>query len=176
MPKIITGKRRETEADQAREYVKTHILLPSGLLGMIFMVAGAASLVYQFMYESFGWQSFLETTGLLLTGMMAGWAQTRYHRFLLRKYPAHFAGRMKIFSQSSLKRQKRDIQGKSLDHPGRQWIPFGYVIGFGMILGAAASVALYGNLYYVTAFFMPWVGFFWAKMFFWRQVLRPAGA
>lgn len=177
MPKILTAKRRESETDRAREYVKTHILFPSGVLGLIFMVAGTAALVYQFMSETYGWRPFVETSGLILSGVALGWAQTKYHQYLLREYPAHFAGRLKLFSQAALKRSKREALPQPLDHPGRNLLPLAYVLGIGGLLGASMACAILGHVYYVTAFLMPWAGFFWAKMFFWRGVLAmtPSG-
>jgi hypothetical protein len=172
LPKIITARRRESEADQAREYVKTHILLPSSLIGMVFMVAGVLALVHQFMSLSFGWQHFVETSGLLMSGMLVGWAHSRYQRYVLREYPAFFAARMKLFSRGPLKRPKRETPEQSLDHRGRGWIPLAYVVGILALLGVSFTVATYGHLYFVAAFFMPWVGYFWAKMFCWRKVLQ----
>ncbi len=173
MPKIITAKRLEGETDRAREYVRTHILLPSGLLGLIFMVAGTAALIYQFMSEAYGWRPFVETSGLLLAGVAIGWAQTRYQQYLLREHPAHFAGRMKLFSQpAAMKRSRREALAQPLEHAGRHLVPWAYLAGIIALLGAALAVAILGHLYYVAAFLMPWVGFFWAKMFFWRGLLK----
>jgi len=172
MPKIITAKRREVESDRAREYVRTHILLPSGLLGLIFMVAGTAALIYQFMTEPYGWRPFIETCALLLTGITAGWAQTRYHQYLFRTHPAHFAGRMQLFSRKTLRRSKREaLVQQPLAHPGRGLVPWAYLVGILGILGLSLATAVLGHVYYAAAFFMPWAGFFWAKMFFWRNVL-----
>jgi hypothetical protein len=175
VPKIITAKRRETDVDRAQEYVRTHILLPSALIGMVFMIAGALALIYQFMSETFGWHPFAETSGLLAVGIMAGWGQTLYHRFLLQHYPSFFANRMKLFSRGPLKRPKRDTVVQTIEHPGRNWVPLAYVGGILLLLSASFAAAAYGHLYFVAAFFMPWAGFFWAKMFFWRKVLPRAG-
>jgi hypothetical protein len=172
MPKIITVKRREGESDRAREYVRTHILIPSALLGLIFVVAGTAALLYQFMTEPYGWGPFLETTALLLTGLAFGWAQTRYHRYLLREHPAHFAGRMRLYSKTPLKRTKREPPVQQVRHPGRRLVPWAYLAGILSILGASTATATFGHLYYIAAFFLPWVGFFWAKLFFWRGALK----
>lgn len=172
MPKIITAKRRESETDQAREYVKTHVLLPNALIGMVFMVAGVLALIYQFMSESFGWRPFVETSGLVLTGIVLGWIHTRYQRYLLDRYPGFFAGRLKLFSKGTLKRQKREVLAQPLEHPGRSWVPLAYAVGILALLGASFATATYGHLYFVAAFFMPWLGYFWARMFFWRSVLQ----
>lgn len=172
MPKIITARRRESEVDQAREYVKTHILLPSALVGMVFMVAAALSFLYQFLSDPFGWQTFVEMSGLLVVGIIAGWIQASYQRYLLREHPGFFAGRLKIFSRGALKRTKRDALTPTLEHSGRKWVPLFYLVGILVLVATSFVVSMYGRLYFVTAFFMPWVGFFWAKMFFWRSVLK----
>jgi len=171
MTKLITTKRLEGESEKAREYVKAHILLPSGLLGLIFMVSGTAALLYQFFAETYSWRTFLQSTGLLVAGGLLGWTQTRYHRYLLREHPAHFASRMRIFSRGGLKRAKKEAALPSLEHRGRSLVPLFYVLGIGALCGAAAVSSALGQVYYVAAFLLPWAGFFWAKMFFWRGVL-----
>ena len=40
MPKLLTARRVEGETEKAREYVRSHILLPSSLLGLVFMLSG----------------------------------------------------------------------------------------------------------------------------------------
>ncbi|MBI3603390.1 MAG: hypothetical protein HY205_02955 [Nitrospirae bacterium] len=171
MPKIITAKRLEGESDMAREYVKTHILFPSGLLGLIFLVSGTGSLIYQFMFEDYSWRTFVESTALLMAGGLLGWGQTRYHQYLLRDYPGYFAGRLRMFSRSGQKRSKRELPVPDLQHPGRNLVPFYYAAGAAGLLGAAALSAVFGQVYYMAAFLMPWAGFFWAKMYFWRDLM-----
>jgi len=171
MPKIITSRRLDNETDLARRYVKTHILFPSALLGLIMMLAGSASLVYQFMVETYGWQTFLESTGLLVAGGLLGWGQTLYHRYLLRNHPGYFAGRLKTFSQSGVKRSKKELSRPSLEYPGQHYVPWCYLGGVATLLSASVGSAMFGHVYYMAALLMPWAGFFWAKMFFWRGVL-----
>lgn len=171
MPKIITAKRLEGETEMAREFVKTHILFPSGLLGLILMIAGTGSLIYQFMFEAYGWQTFIESTALLLAGTMLGWGQTRYHKYVLREHPGYFANRLRTFARSGRKRSKRETLAPELEHWGRNWVPLYYVLGIGGILGASFLSSILGQVYYMAAFLMPWAGFFWARMFFWRGVL-----
>lgn len=173
MPKIITAKRLEGESEQARVYVKTHILFPSGMLGLILMIAGTGSLVYQFVFEAYGWRTFIESTALLMAGTLLGWAQTRYHKYLLREHPGYFAGRLRIFTRTGQKRSKREAVVSDLQHWGRDWIPLYYVLGAGALIGASFLSSTLGQVYYMAAFLMPWAGFFWAKMFFWRGVLTP---
>lgn len=176
MPKIITAKRLESEAEKAREYVKTHILFPSGLLGLVFMISGMASLAYQFLAETYSWHTFLESSVLLVMGGLLGWTQTRYHRFLLREYPEHYASRMRTFTRGRRSKPKREAPSPPLDHQGRALVPFAYLAGILLLLGASALGAMVGHVYYVAAFLLPWAGFFWAKLFFWRGVLTHPGA
>lgn len=174
MPKLITSRRVENETELARQYVKTHILFPSVLLGFIMLLAGSASLVYQFMVDTYGWQTFLESTGLLLVGGLVGWGQTRYHRYLLREYPGYFAGRLKKFSQTGPKRTRKEATHQSPELPGQQYVPLLYLGGVAGLVGVSAASAIFGHVYYMAALLMPWAGFFWAKMHGWRGVL-PQG-
>jgi hypothetical protein len=176
MPKIITAKRLQGESEKAHEYVKTHILFPSGLLGLICILTGGASLVYQFVSDDYRWGlgTFLVTSGLIVVGILLGWSQTRYHRFLLREYPAHFAERMKIFSRSGPRRGKKESTTPALEHRGRAFVPFSYLVGASLLLGLSVLATIRGGLYYLAAFLLPWAGFFWAKLFFWRGVLQQS--
>jgi hypothetical protein len=171
MPKIVTSHRLEGEADKAREYVRTHIVLPSSVLGLIFMVAGMAALVYQFLYISYDWRTFAESAGLLLAGMLFGWGQTRYHQYLLRKFPGNFAGRFRLFAQNRAKRPRKEMTIPAIEHPRRSLVPVGYALGAAVLFTVAALSSTLGQTYYVAAFLLPWVGFFWAKVYFWRGVL-----
>ncbi len=172
MPKIITAKRLEGETDRARDYVKTHILFPSGILGLILMLSAMLSLGYQFLVETYDWQTFLQSSVLLVLGAVLGWGQTRYHRFLLETYPEHFAGRMRVYSKGKKGRGKRDAPTPELEHHGRALVPVAYVIGVLFLVGASSLATLAGHLSAMPAYLMPWAGFFWAKLFFWRGLLR----
>ncbi len=171
MPKLVTVHRQESEIEKAQEYVKTHMLFPAGLLGLICVVASAATLVYQFMTETYGLRAFEETTGLLAAGVLLGWGQTRYHRYLLREFPGYFAARMRAFGRKGPKKSGRDSAAALLDHPGRSLVPLGYVLGVGALLGLTGFSIFSGYVDKVAAVMMPWAGFFWAKLFFWRRVL-----
>ncbi len=172
MPKIITSRRQEGEADKAREYIRAHILFPSGILGLIFIISGTASLGYQFFVETYSWHTFLESTALLVIGGTLGWGLTRYQKFILLDYPEYFANRMKTFARTKRRRSKREAP--SVSHRGRGLVPLGYLLGILLLLAASALSALFGHVYYTAAFLLPWAGFFWAKLFFWRGVMRPS--
>jgi hypothetical protein len=170
MPKIITSRRREGAHEKAIEYVKSHILFPSGLLGLIFMVAGMAALAYQFMAMTYDAGTFAESFGLLVMGAFLGWAQTRYHQHILREDPGYFAARLRLHSKTGQKRPRKEYSAP-LGHRGRQFVPLYYLSAVSVVLGASAWSAFVGRTYYVAAFLMPWAGFFWAKLFFWRGLL-----
>lgn len=172
MPKLVTAKRLQGDIERARAYVRTYILFPSGLLGLIFLVSGTASLGYQMMsFGPYTGETFVESTGLLVLGGILGWLQTRYQRYLLQEHPDHFASRMKSFSSGSRSRSKRDKPDTTTFHPGRQWVPLAYLLGGLTILVASSLSSMFGHVYYVAAYLLPWAGLFCAKMFFWRGVL-----
>ncbi len=171
MAKIITAHRLEGEVERAREYVRVHIVFPAALLGLVFLVAGSAAIGYQFLAKSYGWATFLQSSGLLVAGALLGWGQTKYHQYLLREHPSHFATRMKLFEKRSSKASRRDAGIPTVEHPGRSLVPLGYLLGMAMLLGLAGLCAMYGEVYYVAAFLLPWAGFFWAKTFFWRRLI-----
>lgn len=172
MPKIITARRLEGEHDKALEYIKGHILFPSGLLGLIFMVAGMASLAYQFMALSYDARTFAESFGLLAVGALLGWGQTRYHQYVLREDPGYFAARMRVYSKAGQRRLRKESVSSGVVHRGKEAVPFLYLLGVALLLSASAWISFAGRTYYVAAFLMPWAGFFWAKMFFWRGLLK----
>ena len=169
MPKIITAKRLEGETEKARRYVKAYILFPAGLLGLILMLSGMMALGYQFLALSYGWPTFLEASGLLLIGGFLGWTQTRYHQYLLREHPAYFAGRLRLFERST--RSRKEVPIALIRHPGRRWILVGYACGVLLLLALSTAIAIRGHTYFVAAYLLPWAGFFWAKMHFWRGIL-----
>lgn len=173
MPKLITAQRQALEVEKAREYVKTHMLFPAALLGLICVVSSAAALVYQFVTGTYGLRAFGEISGLLAAGALLGWAQTRYHRYLLREFPGYFAARMRVFERRAPKKRRKETSAVVLEHRGRSWVPVAYVLGIGGLLALSGFSAANGHVDKVAAALMPWAGFFWAKLFFWRRILPP---
>jgi hypothetical protein len=171
MPKLVTVQRQELEAEKAQEYVQRQILFPSSLMGLVCIVAAAVALVYQFVAGSYGVRAFEETTGLLAAGALLGWGQTRYHRYLLREFPGHFAHRMRVFERTGPRKPKKEVAAAVLDHPGRSLVPLFYILGICLLWGLSGLSVAGGQVDKVAAFLMPWAGFFWAKLFFWRKVL-----
>ncbi|NKB81647.1 MAG: hypothetical protein GKS05_07140 [Nitrospirales bacterium] len=173
MGKVITAKRKEGEAEQAQNYIKTHILFPSGLLGLLAMVIGVFALIYQLIVDTYDVFTFAQSSGLLIVGIVLGLIQTMYHKFILREHPEFFASRMKRMGQSNAQRKKKPSSEVMLTHRGRKLVPVWYIIGLVSIIGLSAWSFSSGALDYMAAFAWPWAGFFWGKMFSWRGVIDP---
>ena len=173
MGKMITAKRKDNEGEQAQLYIKTHILFPAGLMGLLAMVIGIVALVYQLIIETYDEWTFAKSSLLLVVGILFGWGQTRYHRAILRTHPEFFASRMKSSAVRSVTRGKKQPAEVQLTHAGRSLIPLCYILGIGTLVGLSAWSYSTGSLDYMAAFFLPWAGFFWGKLFTWHKVIPP---
>ena len=174
MGKVITTRRLEGEVEQAQNYVRSHILFPAGLLGLLLMVVGVVALIYQLIVGTYDVHTFAQSSGLLVAGVILGWTQTAYHKYILREHPAFFASRKKGYSQRGSYRLKKKLPDVSLEHRGRNLVPFLYLAGIVLLLGLSGLSVSTGSLDYMAAFALPWAGFFWAKMFSWRELARAA--
>jgi hypothetical protein len=173
LPKLVTVWREQDIQTQARQYIRSYILFPSGLLGLVCMVGGIGSLGYQFIASStYTWMTFVASSSLLLLGGLCGWAQTRYHRYLLATVPEVFAARIRSAVTRNQKKKKRESGIPDIEHPGRKLVPLFYLIGVALLLTASAWAIFYGALDGVPAVLMPWAGFYWGKLFFWRGVVN----
>lgn len=175
MPKLITVHDPQQTTQQALEYVKTYILFPSGFLGLVCLVGSVGGLGYQlFATDSYTWDTFYQSSGLFLSGIGLGAAQTLYQRYLLREFPEVLAARM----QDGLNRRKGKLKKPSvapdIEHAGRQLIPLAYSVGILLLVGSAIAAFSYGRVHMIPAILMPWAGFYWAKMFLWRRVITVA--
>ena len=173
MSKLVTVKQQEGQSAKATAYIKAYMLFPAGILGLISMVGGVGALGYQLIAtDTYSWDTFLQSSGLLMLGGVLGWLQTTYHRWILRHRPEVFAARMRQPMLKKSGRPKRDA-GASQDSPsGSPWAPVAYMAGLVLLLFGSTIAVLYGAVYPVAAYFLPWAGFFWAKLFFWRTVLK----
>ncbi|TKS61900.1 MAG: hypothetical protein EWM72_00025 [Nitrospira sp.] len=173
MPRLITVHRPEQIIQQAHEYVKSYILFPSGLVGLICLIGGVGGLGYQLIAtDSYTWDTFYQSSSLIVLGVALGVAQTQYHQYLLRRFPEVLAARMRRVSTKQRGKAKKEPQPVTIDHPGRQFIPLAYVAGLTILVGSAVAVVLYGQVNIVPALLMPWAGFYWARLFFWRRVVK----
>lgn len=179
MGKIITAQRKENEAQLAENYIRTYILFPSGLLGLLAMIIGILALVYQLFVETYDEWTFIKSSGLMLAGILLGWGQTRYHRYLFRAFPEFWASRMRSSNSRGAQRLKKAAKASSdveLTHAGRSLVPVAYVLGIGGLLGLSTWSFSSGSLDYMAAYGLPWAGFFWGKLFTWRSVIPPLTA
>jgi hypothetical protein len=139
MPRLVTVKQFEDIAERAKNYVKAYILFPSGILGLISMVAGTGALGY---------------------------------RYILHHYPEVFAGRMRPVAAKRSGRARKESPVSTPQAPGAKWIPLAYVAGMGILFAASSASMQLGQVHPVAAYLMPWGGFFWAKLYFWRAVIK----
>jgi hypothetical protein len=172
MAKLVTLKQAEEQTARATAYVKTYILFPSGMLGLICMLVGIGMLGYQLVAtDSYTWRTFAESSGLLLLGGVVGWLQTLYQRWMLRVRPEVFAARMQFVAKRG-SRSKRESVSSQPASTSPWWVPVAYLALAGMILAASTMSVLEGTVNPVAGYLMPWAGFFWAKLFFWRKVIQ----
>ena len=173
MPKLVTVWREQDIQTQARHYVRSYILFPAGLLGLVCMVGGLGSLGYQLVASStYTWTTFTASSVLLLAGGLCGWAQTRYHRYLFATVPEVFAARMRSAVQRAKKKSKGESAVPDIEHKGRGLVPVAYIVGLFCLLGGSAWAVLYGSMDLLPALLIPWAGFYWGKLFFWRGVVN----
>ena len=173
MAKLVKEWRNEDIQTQARHYIRTYILLPSGFLGLICMLGGIGTLGYQLVAaETYTWTTFATSSALLVLGGLIGWLQSRYHRYLLETFPGVFAARMRTAVQRTQRKAKPEPVIPPIEHRGRKLIPMGYLAGVALVLGASLWAFVYGSMDAVPALLMPWAGFYWSKLVFWRGVVK----
>lgn len=174
MPKLVTVLRPEKIEEQARFYVRSHILLPSGTIGLVCLIGGVGSLGYQLLFNhTYSWLTFVTSSILLVIGAVCGWGQARYHRYLFTTFPEFYAAKMRtaVAQRDRKAKAKAESGVPSLEHPGRAYVTALTIAGALLIFGVSAAAAVRGDLDLLPAVLMPWAGFFWAKLFNWRGVV-----
>lgn len=135
MPKLVTVLKPEKIDEQARYYVRTHILLPAGTIGLVCMVGGVGALAYQLLANhTYSWVTFLSSSLLIVVGAGCGYGQARYHRYLFKTFPEVYAAKMRSWmaqrnkktrGRQSLRRQRSNILAVALSRPSplqeRSW-------------------------------------------------------
>ena len=172
MAKLVTVLRPEKIQEQARIYVRSYILMPAGVVGLVCMVSGVGSLGYQLLANhTYTWLTFLSSSGLIVVGAFCGWGQTRYHRYVLANFPEVYAARMRSAVTRGNRKSKLEPEVPTIAHAGRRLVPLLTLVGASLIFGAGAYAMLQGDLDPVPAILMPWAGFYWAKLFGWRGIV-----
>lgn len=173
MPKLVTVWRQHAITEQARHYVRSYILFPAGVVGLVCMIGGVGSLGYQLLAShAYTGTTFLSSTGLFVMGAVCGWIQARYHRYLLMQVPEVFAARMRVVVARTSRKAKSLPDAPPIEHPGRRFVPLAYAVGLAAIFGSSAAAFIQGSLDAIPAVLMPWAGFYWAKLFSWRGVIK----
>lgn len=173
MAKLVSPRREENVLSQAREYLRTHIVFPSALLGLMLLLAGTMGLAYQYLADQYEGHTFWQSTGLALAGAIAGWGQSRYHRYLLAQAPEYLASRMHAFAGKPRGKNRRDSILVEARHPGRNWVPLWYVLGAAILLSLSFLTAAWGSVYAVAAYLLPWAGFYCSRVYAWKELWRP---
>jgi hypothetical protein len=177
VPKLINVQHPQHSTQQAQEYVKTYIVLPSGLLGLICVIGAVGGLGYQWLAtDSYTWNTFYQSSGLFMSGVGLGAAQTLYQRYLLREFPEVLAARMKEGLNRQRGKLKKRADATTIEHPGRQFVPLAYLLGMMLLIGSTIAASAYGQVSMIPALLMPWAGFYWARLFLWRRVINVAKA
>ena len=173
MPKLVTVLRPEKIDEQARNYVRSHILLPAGTIGLVCMVGGVGSLGYQLLVNhTYSWLTFLTSSILIAVGAFCGLGQARYHRYLFTAFPEVYAARMRTAVAQRNKKARAEPEVPSIEHPGRGFVTAISIAGAALIFGASAVAIVRGDLDPLPAVLVPWAGFYWAKLFCWRGVVH----
>ncbi len=173
MPKLVSLKQQEGHDARATAYIKAYMLFPAGIFGLISMLGGVGGLGYQLVAtDTYSWATFLESSGLLLLGGTLGWLQTTYHQWILAHRPEVFAARMRQPALTKSGKPKRET-GKIQDSPsGSPWAPVAYMAGLALLLFGSTVAVVYGAVHPLASYFLPWAGFFWAKLFFWKSLMK----
>jgi hypothetical protein len=174
MPKLVTVLKPEKIDEQARYYVRTHILLPAGTIGLVCMVGGVGALAYQLLANhTYSWVTFLSSSLLIVVGAGCGYGQARYHRYLFKTFPEVYAAKMRSWMAQRNKktRGKAEPEAPTIEHPGRAFVTAISVAGAVLVFGSSAAAYMYGDLNMFPAALVPWAGFYWAKLFCWRGVV-----
>jgi len=173
VPRLVTAHRTDQVLQLAHQYVKTYILFPSGLVGLPCLIGGVAGLGYQLIgTDSYTWHTFYQSSSLVVLGVLIGVVQTRYQQYLLTRFPEVFAARIRDRVIRRRGKGRKDAQSTDFEHPGRALIPLAYVGGLAILFGSGMAAYGYGQVSVIPALLLPWAGFYWARLFFWRRVVK----
>ena len=173
MPKLVSVKQQEGHDARATAYIKACMLFPAGILGLISMLGGVGGLGYQLIAtDTYSWTTFLESSGLLLLGECWGGCRPRTiagSRPIVRRFLPNACGSLRS-RRAANRNGKAEKSGVAHRIPMGSWRLYG---GFGLVVSGSTIAVLYGAVHPIPACFLPWAGFFWAKLFFWKSLLKP---
>jgi len=169
MAKIVTARRLEDERNRARLYLKSRLMLPIIPLGMVCVLAGYGNITLMWMQDELTTDAVMGSTILFLCGAAWGWGHVSYERYLVATCPEHLARKQKALEAAKdYKKAKRDTFSTGPIHPGRQIALVLYGVG---VLAQFGITGYYlGHIGTYAALFLPWAGYFNAKVIFWRDL------
>ena len=100
-------------------------------------------------------------------GAALGFAQSRYHFYLLQSFPDVLAARIRSATKKG-KKGVKEAEAPQIVHPGKQFVSAAYILGTAVLLGVSWLATSMGQVMMVPAILLPWAGFYWARLFFWR--------
>jgi len=167
MPKIITARRREDERDRARQYLRSRLMMPTIPLGMVTLLVGYGDVAVMWLQDALTPRALLGSTILFCSGALWGWGHVRYERYLVAVHPDYLARKQKwLDAAKEYKKVKRDGPTGGLEHPGRRVALAIYVVG--ALAQCGVTLFYLGQVDVYAAIFLPWAGYFNAKVIFWR--------
>lgn len=173
MPKIVTARRREDERDRARLYLKSRLMLPTIPLGMVALLAGYGDMALMWMQDELTPSALLAGTILFFCGAVWGWGHAWYERYLTVTCPEYLARKQKILDAArDYKKAKRDVSTAGPAHPGRRFVLALY--GLGILSQCGITLYYFSQVGAYAAIFLPWAGYFNAKVIFWRELFTRA--
>ena len=79
---------------------------------------------------------------------------------------------MRTAVQRTQRKAKAEPLIPAIDHPGRKLVPVAYLAGIAVLVSSSFSGMVYGSMDALPAILMPWAGFYWGKLFFWRGMVN----
>ena len=144
-------------------------MLPTIPLAMVTLLTGYGSLGFMWFEDSLTLQAAGASFVLFLAGAVLGWGQVWYERYLVRTCPEYLARKQKVLDAAKeYKRPRRDLPIGGPVHSGRRVVLLAYALGvIGML---ALSLTFVEKMGVYPAFFLPWAGYFNAKVILWREL------
>lgn len=152
-------------------YLKSRLMLPTIPLGMVTLLAGYGDMAVMWMQDELTPSALMGSTILFFGGAVWGWGHARYDRYLVATCPEYLARKQKVLDAAKVyKKVKRDTQASGPDHPGRRFVLAMY--GVGILTQCGITLYYLGQLGTYSAIFLPWAGYFNAKVIFLRDFFR----
>lgn len=173
VPKIVTARRREDVRERACLYLKSRLMMPTIPLGMVALLAGYGGVAWMWVQDELTPGVLTGSTVLFFWGALWGWGHARYERYLVAACPEHLARKQKMLDAAKdYKKTRRDAPAAGPTHPGRRFVLAMYAVG---ILAQFGATGYYiGSIGAYAAIFLPWAGYFNAKVIFWRELFARA--